>query len=222
MPALFLSWRHPQLIKKSALFALLFSLPAVFLMDYVMHYTHGWAIGEMEFRAVWMLEYISLLNIIWLFLYVYLVVMYYEAFFDRNTNKVIYPRTKNLIIIAVIVIGAVTLLHFFNREFLSIDYFYLKVGLGAVILPLVVFWFRRRHVVSAKFLQVGAYFFGYNLLYELTALELNQWSFPSEEQFIGHVSLMGHTFPLEEFLFWIVLSAMAILAHYEYFNDDER
>lgn len=221
VPALYLSFKHPELIKKSLFFSVVFSIPAAFLLDYVMEYTQAWAIGRMEFPHFWILEYVSLLQIIWLILYVYLVVMYYEAFFDRSVKRLVYPRTKNLVIIAVAILGFLTLAHFFNQEVLHVNYFYLKIGLVAVLLPLVVFWIRRRRYVTAKFLKVGAYFFAYTLLYELTALELQQWSFPAAQQFVGHVTLLGHTFPFEELFFWIMISSVSILAHYEYFDDDE-
>jgi hypothetical protein len=222
LPAIYLSWRHPHLIKKSLFFSVIFSVPAAFFLDYVMEYTGGWAIGAMEFPHVWILQYVSLLQIIWLILYVYLVVMYYKVFFDRNHARMLYPRTKNLIILGVAVLGFLTIAHYFNQELLHIDYFYLKIGLIAVLLPLAVFWVRRRHYVTGKFLKVGAYFFGFTLLYELTALHLGQWNFPAAHQFIGQVTIGGYMFPLEEFLFWILISSISILAYYEYFDDDEK
>lgn len=66
------------------------------------------------------------------------------------------------------------------------------------------------------------YFFFFSLVYELTALTLGQWSFPAENQFIGFVEFLGLRFPLEEFIFWIMLGTSATLVLYEFFNDDRK
>ena len=56
------------------------------------------------------------------------------------------------------------------------------------------------------------------LAYEVTAFYLGQWHFPGE--YIGTVILLGASFPLEEFIIWIVLSAAVVLSYYELFIDD--
>ena len=58
-------------------------------------------------------------------------------------------------------------------------------------------------------------------MYELTALKLGWWDFPSRD-FVGWVSILGTRFPLEEFVFWLCLFAMAILTYYEFFDDDQK
>lgn len=221
VPAVYLSCRHPKLIKKSLLFSVIFSLPAAFLLDYVMEYTNGWAIGRMELPHIWILQHVSLLQIIWLILYSYLIVIYYEAFFDRNVSKSVYARTKDLIILGVGTVCLLIFFHYIAKSALYINFFYLKIGLVAVLLPLLVFWIRTPSV-TAKFFKVGSYFFFFTLIYELTALQLGQWSFPARNQFIGHVTLAGSTFPVEELFFWVMISSVAILAYYEYFDDDGK
>jgi hypothetical protein len=221
VPALYISLRHPELIKKSAIFSLIFSIPAAFLIDYVMQYTGGWAIGRMEFPHVWILQYVSLLQLIWLFLYTYLVVIYYEAFFDRSVKKIFYPRIKYLVYLGVGVLGFLTFFHFFDQGVLYIDYFYFKIGLLGVLLPLVLFLTQTPAAVG-RFAKVAIYFFYYTLLYELTALQLQQWNFPAENQFVGYVRLFEHSFPFEELFFWMMISSISILAYYEYYDDDGR
>src|SRR3989344_1185032 len=205
VPAVYLSWKHPNLIKKSLVFSLIFSVPATFFIDYVMQLTNGWMIERIELPHIQILEHVSLLQIIWLILFTYFIVIYYEVFFDRSISKVIYPRTKWLLLAALGVIGFVVSNHFFNPEALYINYFYLKIGVISVLMPLLVFTIGKSSLYS-KFLKVGGYFFFVTLIYEITALRLEQWSFPAKEQFIGHVSLFKHSFPVEELIFWIILS----------------
>ena len=65
----------------------------------------------------------------------------------------------------------------------------------------------------------AAFFLFYSLLYEITAMKLGWWSFPGE--YIGLVTIL-ETFPIEEFIFWILLFAMAVLTFFEYTEDDEK
>ena len=75
--------------------------------------------------------------------------------------------------------------------------------------------------MNVKFFKTAAYFFYLTFIYEVTALQLGWWDFPSTN-FIGWVSIFNVRFPLEELIFWLFLFAMAILTYYEYFADDEK
>ena len=49
------------------------------------------------------------------------------------------------------------------------------------------------------------------LPYEITANMLGFWTFPSAE-YIGRVNLLGQSFPIEEFLAWMIFFPSATLA----------
>lgn len=68
-------------------------------------------------------------------------------------------------------------------------------------------------------LIIGVYFAYLSFIYEVTALSLGQWTFPAANQFIGFVHVGGVTFPIEEFLFWIILGSLATLTYYRYFGE---
>ena len=78
----------------------------------------------------------------------------------------------------------------------------------------------RRPKLFGKFFLTGVYFFYLTFVYEVIALKLGWWNFPASD-YIGWISIMGIKFPFEEFLFWLVLIAMASLSYYEFFDDDE-
>ena len=71
-----------------------------------------------------------------------------------------------------------------------------------------------------RYLKIAAYFFIFNFIYEVTAVKLNQWSFPTRNQLIGMVDFMGAHFAVEELIFWMVLTAMSVVSFYEVFDDD--
>jgi len=58
------------------------------------------------------------------------------------------------------------------------------------------------------------------LIYELTAVKLEQWHFPG--QYIGWIDLFGLKFPFEELLFWMGLSSFVVLSIYEGFIDNDK
>jgi len=48
------------------------------------------------------------------------------------------------------------------------------------------------------------------------------WEFPSEGKFIGWVSFLGASFPLEELFFWIILGAPATLSWFVLFGEERK
>lgn len=221
VPSIFLSWSHPHLIKKSIIFALIFGIPVSFFVEYVMELTGSWVLIRMELPHFWIIEYVSLIQIVWGVIYGYFIVIFYEAFFDRSVAKVIYPRTKFLMLLGILLISSVTIAHFFFPSFLHIEYFYLKVGIVMALLPIVGIIIRSPSLVK-KFIKIGSYFLYSSLLYEIIALRLNHWGFPNKEKFIGYVTIFGESFPIEELVFWMILTALAVLSYYEYFDDDGK
>ncbi len=147
--------------------------------------------------------------------------MFYEYFLDKHvTKKLMHPNMKYLIVSVVVIFLAfvVSLLRAPNR--LHIPYFYLTVGLTTILIPTLIEFLKYPKFIS-KFFMATAYFFYLTFIYEVTALKLNLWSFPGTE-FIGWVSVFGVHFPAEELVFWVILSTMAILSYYEFFDDGEK
>lgn len=103
---------------------------------------------------------------------------------------------------------------------LNIPYAYVWLGLVTTLLPGMLFLNFFPNFLS-RYVKVSAYFFILSILFELTALELGQWSFPGTT-FIGWVDILGYRFPFEEFFFWFLLAVTAILSIYEYFDDDRK
>ncbi len=219
VPALYLSFMNQRCIRMAGMFSLLFSIPFAIMLDYIMEITGGWYIATSVFDPYRIFGYVTIEQLIWLFLYVYLVAMFYETFLDKKcTHKLSYPKLKYLIIVLYILFGAFLILHLTKHEILEIDYFYLKFGIVLGLLPLLFAFLRLPDMYSAFFVT-GAYFFYLSFLYEVTALLLGQWSFPAANQFIGFIKIGTIAFPLEEFIFWILLGAIAVLSYYRVFGE---
>lgn len=219
-PVIYLSYRYPQFIKKIALFSFVTSIPISIVTDYVMAKTDSWLLPHSVFGSLRLFNYATVDQAIWLFLYVYFVAIFYEVFLDQDIKeKIVYPRLKFLAILMFSILGIFVIAYVFNPSILNIDYFYLKFGLIFVVLPIIVgLW--RIPIVYQKIAMASSYFVMWSLIYELTALSLNQWFFPDKNQFIGFINILGIRFPIEEFIFWILLGAMTTLFYYELFDDD--
>ena len=219
VPALYLSYYNPKCIRMVTQFSLIFSIPFAIILDYVMEITKGWYIASSVFDPYRIFGVVTIEQLIWLFLYVFLVLMFYEVFLEKKcAGKLAFPRMKYLIAALFIFWGMFVVLHLTNHELLQIDYFYLKFGTILGLVPVLIALSLFPDLYGTLFVT-AAYFFYLSFLYEITALSLGQWSFPAKGQFIGFLTLGGITFPFEEFFFWILLGAMAVLSYYRFFGE---
>jgi hypothetical protein len=217
LPAIYLSVRAKEHIKKSAIFSVITGV-IIIPIDYIAHLNKQWLIQQ-SIIPYKLFGFVTLEAIVWAILNIYLVVMFYEYFLDKHLTKKLWsPNFKYLFVIILVSIFSFILVLFGAPFLLKISYFYLILGLAAILLPLLLELLAAPKLIS-KFFKMGAYFFYLSFLYEVTALKLGWWSFPGI-QFVGWLSVFGVRFPLEEFVFWIILFAMAVAAYYEFFDDD--
>jgi hypothetical protein len=145
-----------------------------------------------------------------------LMVVFYEHFLDDEKNKKI---SKNFYFVllglssAIIIIWGLFML---NPASLDISYSYLKGGLLAIILPVILGWWKPKLI--PKFLAMAAFFFPVWLTAEIIALKTVGWIFPG--QYLGLVEVFGVKFPFEELFFWMLSYAAVLTAYYEFFIDD--
>ena len=158
--------------------------------------------------------------VVWTYLMSLFYLLFYESFLDQHITKKIWkPRMKYLTLMLLTLFLIFTLV-IYKFQAPVIPYFYLIFGIIFILLPVLFEIFAYPKVFS-RFAAAAAYFFYFSLIYEVTALKLNWWTFPGEE-FIGWVSLFGVSFPFEELFFWMVLTAFAVLSMYEWYCDNEK
>jgi len=220
IPPLYLSFRAKKYVKKSLIFSLVLGLPLFFIVDYIAHLTKTWLLHDsiLPFRFF---NYVPLEDWIWAVFYIYFIVIFYEYFLDKDVKVQAWHKNMKylvmgLLIAFVLFLSALIL----NPKYLNIPYFYLTMGLTVILLPILLILLKFPKL-TAKFFKTGAYFFYLVFIYEITGLKLDLWSFPGTE-FIGWVTFLGVSFPIEEFVFWIMLGSMAALSYYEFFDDDRK
>ncbi len=214
VPAVYLSILKPSCMKMATIFSAIASVPLAIIIDYVMELTGGWFLPYSVFGDFRLFGYVTVEQIIWLFLYLYLVAMFYEKFLDKSCTHQLYsPKMKYFAAVLFILLGLFLAALLINPQLLEIHYFYLKIGL-LFVLPIFIFYLLKFPDFYLKFFLTGVYFFSLSLIYEITALLLGQWTFPSEHQFIGYIGFGAVRFPLEELIFWITLGSVAVLLYY--------
>lgn len=219
LPSLWLSIRTHTQIKKTFLFSLILSLPLGIFIDYIATIDKSWFVPTTIF-SFRLLGIIPVEDLVWGFFLIYSIVIFYEHFLDKGKHELVDKRMKYLAWPLIILMLVFFTLFFTKPELLVIPYAYFWIGIIFLILPTITFlsFFPR---LLSKYVKTASYFFLLAVLFELTGLQLNQWTFPGQN-FIGWVELFGHRFPFEEFFFWFIMGAVSILAYYEFFDDDRK
>lgn len=218
IPAILLVIWAPRYIKKVAIFSAVF-LPLWLFVEHVMHTTGQWyALTAFPNR---LLGSIAWESPVWFFFVQVYVLMFWEYFFEHHKKVQAWGhRMKPLVLALFGFLIVTTALWFWFPKALLIPYFYFVLMLTIFVLPLAL-ELRAHPKLIPRFLKVGSYFAYVFILYEITAVALGHWWFPSDK-FIGWVQLFGSQFPFEEFISWILIGSMTCLAWYEHFDDDEK
>jgi len=219
LPSLWLSFRTPSQVNKTFLFSLILSIPLGIFIDYIATVDNSWfvPITVFPFR---LFSVVPIEDLIWGFFLIYSIVIFYEHFLDKGKHELVDKRMKYLAWPLIILMLVFFTILFTKPELLVIPYAYFWLGIIFFILPAITFlsFFPR---LLSKYIKTASYFFLLSLLFELTGLQLNQWTFPGSN-FIGWVELFGHRFPFEEFFFGFVMGAISVLTYYEFFDDDRK
>lgn len=217
LPSLYLSFKNKKSIKKTFVISVLTAIPFSIILEYFAEKGGTWFVNSVFSYRIFGL--ITIDGIIWFFLMTYFIIIFYEYFFDKKDNGKINKKISILEVFLVSLLIIMFVIHLFFNEFI-LSYFYLIMGLLLVSSPILLY-LRIRPNFIPRYIKIVFYFTPIFLLYEITALQLNQWSFPGKN-FIGWVNLFGYSFPFEEFIFWIALSSISIISYYEYFADDRK
>lgn len=234
LPSFYISYKNKNLIKKSAVFSFLITVPFTFLFDYLISIDKGWYIVDsvFGFRAFGV---VTIEQFIWAFLWAYQIIIFYEYFLDKhkkmallalvlklfNKNKEVVSKMMELfsltLFFALLII--IVLISVFPSS-LKINYAYFWLGLIFAAIPLVIFLIKFPNL-WLKFIKISAYFFILAVMTEFIGLKLNHWIFPGSH-YLGLIGFFGYRIPLEEFFLYFLISTPALLSYYEFLDDDRK
>lgn len=223
LPSIYLSIKNYRAIVKTSIFAFLLSVPATFIIDYLMVRDGAWYIvgSVFPFR---LFNVVVIEQFIFSYLWTYVMVSMYEYFFDRNApfQKERFVSKKMLCFILVVLLIAFFMIGLLlvKASMVVIPYIYILFGITFIFIPLVLFLWHFPHFYR-RFLNITLYFFFFAFLVEYVGLSLHQWIFPGFH-YIWKIKYLGFSLPIEEVLFYFILSTPGILTYYEYFDDDRK
>jgi hypothetical protein len=215
LPAIYLSISTPRVVLRAAIFSIIFFVGLGILLDHLAVIDRSWYVPTIfPFRI---LGNVPIEDATWAFVYFYLIIMFYEHFFDRGRHKLVDQRFK-LALVLLVVIVLLSLLFYASN--LSIPYFYLWLDIIGFIIPATVFIYGHQKIFTKVF-RASAYFFALGIIYEITALRLGWWKFPGTH-FIGWITIFGNSLPIEEFLAFVILPVAWVITYYDFFDDSSH
>lgn len=220
VPSVYLIYLKPSNLKKSLIGGLLFGVLWGFSFDFIAELNSAWswsAHNSLLFPDQF-LGVVSLDVMVWFFLWVFYIIAFYEYFIEFDHSKKISPNFKYSILFGSLTLIGVVVIYWLDPESLHFQYTYLIMGTLAVLQ--FIYIMIRRPKLLPKTLKVIPFFFFVYLIFELIAMYLVQWTFPG--QYIGSVSFGGLSFPIEELLFWVIISSGVGVSYHELFVDDGK
>lgn len=220
LPAAYLLWRKPSNFLKATLAGLLLGGLYGFSFDYVAELNHAWGWSTNTFLALPLNFFgvVSLDIMVWYFLWVFLTILFYEYFAEYDLSKKLSKNFWPAVLVGFLMLFAVVGISKAFPAALLFQYGYLVVG-SITLIPFIWITWRKKHIFS-KVTKIIPFFAFLYLAFELTALHTNLWSFPG--QYIGSVSILHLEFPLEEMIFWVLISSAVTAAYHEYVIDDGK
>jgi len=212
VPSVYLFIRKPKSIKHIIAASLLFGLIFGFFLDFMAEFNNAWSwppIGGLVFSYK-ILGVTPIDVMIWFFFWIFAIIVFYEHFLERDRSDKIRPKIKNALYPSLGVIAGMIIIFLIEPEFLRFDYAYLVLGL--LTLPPFFYFIYKNPELLTKFLKISLYFAFLLLVFELTALKLDQWRFPGE--YIASINVFGQILPFEEIFFWILISTSVVLSYY--------
>ena len=219
LPSLYLSYLLPKSIIKSLIFSFVGALPIYIVIDYILHINGQWFVPTIfSFRF---LDAIPLEDFFWSLFFAYFVVMFYEFFFEfHNETKKWHPRMYFFIALLLFIFFVFLGLYLFYPNLLNFSYAYFFVAFFLLFLPAIIEIIYNPKLIR-KLLPSSFYFLFLNFIYEITAIKLGWWHFPSS-QYVGMFSIFNVQFPLEELFFYVIFLAVMVLATYDTFDDYKK
>ena len=212
LPAAYLSYRTPFAIKRSLAFSGVVTLGLTFA-EYYGELDQNWYVASMLPRVF---GYIAIEAVIWGFLLTYFIVIFYEHFIDKGRHKDIGKGLKYLLVVLTCVFVLIFTLNNLNPTFTH--YFYFKMGVLMILMPIVVLL-----IIFPKYMsmviKITPYFFALGILNELTGVPKGYWTYPGSH-LVGWVNIGSIRFPIEEVIFWMVLFTSATILYLEFFDDN--
>lgn len=218
VPSLYLIFRVKKQLPKILIAALITGSLFGFFFDFIAELNNAWNWnGGLLFGKI--LGVIQIDVLIWFFLWVLQIFLFYEYFIDRSKMAAKFSKQAYTITTLLLVVVALEVIIFkLNPALLYFDKAYFVMAM-IVAAPMLYFVLKKPKLVLRSMISIPYFFFVY-FTHEITALKLEQWTFPGD--YIFKVNFFNEAFPVEELIFWMILSSLIAGVYYELSFDNQR
>lgn len=204
----------------TAMFAV-FGLLYGFLFAYIANLGKAWKwpVTNHVLQNVLLLGVVPVTDVIWVALWVFYIVLFYEHFLEHDRRDVVGKLFSLAWMPGLAVFALIIFSSFFAPALFAWPYAYFFLGL--LTLPPCVYLLCKKPMLLTKILVPSLFFVPLHLLIELVGLHLDHWRFTGEYLATVHF-LGGGMVPIEEFVTWILLGAFITICYYELYIDDMK
>ncbi len=185
-----------------ALAAAMCSVPCVTFFDYLAYINRAWSVQTVFdwrlFNMIPIEDYLFTAFACFAAVAAYRVFQALAKVTPVNINAVM-----RFFLAACVASCALVLLSEVAPGFVRIRFYYAWLDLTVFVVPVAAFLLRNPSFFN-RFVRAAPFVFVLMFVYEITALKLGMWSFPSTD-YIFSWNLLGVRFPIEEMLAWMVL-----------------
>jgi hypothetical protein len=214
IPAIFISFRLKGFFKRNILETFVFSIPFLIIFVYIAAASKSWfAPSVLEWRF---LGKVPVEEFIAGPIYVYLLIVIYEYFFDKSKTRKISPKFVYLLYLIVLAIGIFFTIFMFNKDLLVIAYFY--TILCFVFLVVIALGFLAHPKLFVKIALAEVFILVPSIIHELVSYELHHWVYEYGNH-VGYLNIGHYVLPIEAVLWWVLAMPVILIMH-ENFGDN--
>lgn len=221
LPSAYLVFKRPCIFKYAIVPSLIFGFLYGIGFEYINEVSGSWFF-PLESTFVLPSLFFEIVPgdvIVWYILWIFMIISYYEYFINRHTVcRFLRRRIYKALGLGFLALGIIALAEYGFKTSIIIPYAYTITGLAALIPAYILY--KRKPRLFPKLARTIPFLGAFFLIMEVIALSVGYWEFSGGSIFT--IMVAGHLFPIEELVFWIILSPLVISAYYELFLDDER
>ncbi len=200
-------------LKMSKRRVLALSIPATVIfappVELVSRLSDAWEVQSIFPR---LLGEISFENMLFAFINFVWVLSFYEYFVKGDETGGISKNFRYLM--AIFTVFAITIFSLFSIDPSLVAMTYFEISLLILILPSIII-FSVRPTLLKKVVLPTIFFALVFFLYEVVSLAIGSWWWPGE--YLIPLEFWGVVFPLDDVIFWYLLSTPALIGGYEVF-----
>lgn len=218
VPSIYLLLRVRRHMVKILLASAVLSLTWLLALALLAEVNSAWVVYDLVFSYRYA-GIVPLDEIIWGFLYTLYIILFYEHFIDGVRMRKAFSFHGFLAFVGgVLMLLVCTYYTLTAPELLHVPYAYLVLCTFSLLSYIAALCVKPRLILHT--LPALLYFSFVFFVHEVTALSLSQWHFPGH--YIGMLTILNVSFPIEELIFFIILSGSVVAAYFELIFDNQK